>query len=214
MNTKCRASCAALPILALLAVGGGGSSARAEEKKPVVGLVMKSLANEFFKSMEEGARKFAAEDGTFTLVPVGMNSETDIDTQISAMENFITQKVDLICVAPADSVGLVAPVKKAIKAGITVVNFDVKLDDKALAKAGLKDLVFVGPTTGKEPIWRATSWRRSWARAARYSSSRATPAPTTPRCARRGSRRRPRRAGSRCWSRAPRTGRPRRPTRS
>ena len=74
-----------LPILALLAVGGGGSSARAEEKKPVVGLVMKSLANEFFKSMEEGARKFAAQDGTFTLVPVGMNSETDIDTQISAM---------------------------------------------------------------------------------------------------------------------------------
>ena len=122
-----------------------GDQARAEDKKPVVGLVMKSLANEFFKSMEEGAKKFAEADGTFTLVPVGMNSETDIDTQISAVENFITQKVDLICVAPADSVGLVAPVKKAIKAGITVVNFDVKLDDKALGKAGLADLVFVGP---------------------------------------------------------------------
>ena len=39
--------------------------------KPVVGLVMKSLANEFFKSMEEGARKFAKEDGTFKLIPVG-----------------------------------------------------------------------------------------------------------------------------------------------
>jgi ribose transport system substrate-binding protein len=74
-----------------------------------------------------------------------MNSETDIDTQISAMENFITQKVDIICVAPADSVGLVAPVKKAIAAGITVVNFDVKLDDKALKEAGLQNLVFVGP---------------------------------------------------------------------
>ena len=91
--------------------------ALAQAAKPRVGLVMKSLANEFFKSMEEGARKFAAADGTFTLVPVGMNSETDIDTQISAVENFVTQKVDLICVAPADSVGLVAPVKRAIKAG-------------------------------------------------------------------------------------------------
>jgi ribose transport system substrate-binding protein len=121
------------------------SPTRAEDKKPVVGLVMKSLANEFFKSMEEGARKYATADGTFTLVPVGMNSETDIDTQISAVENFITQKADIICVAPADSVGLVAPVKRALKAGITVVNFDVKLDDKALAKAGLSDLVFVGP---------------------------------------------------------------------
>ncbi len=135
MKTKCRILFAALPAVGLLGIALCAASARAEDKKPVVGLVMKSLANEFFKSMEEGARKFAAEDGTFTLVPVGMNSETDIDTQISAVENFITQKVDIICVAPADSVGLVAPVKKAIGAGITVVNFDVKLDDKALAKA-------------------------------------------------------------------------------
>jgi ribose transport system substrate-binding protein len=120
-------------------------AAAAGSEKPVVGLVMKSLANEFFKSMEEGAVRYAKADGTFTLVPVGMNSETDIDTQISAVENFVTQKVDIICVAPADSVGLVAPVKKAIASGITVVNFDVKLDDKALKDAGLANLVFVGP---------------------------------------------------------------------
>ncbi len=114
--------------------------------KPVVGLVMKSLANEFFKTMEEGARKFAKEDGTFKLIPVGMNSETDIDTQVSAMENFVTQKVDLICLAPADSVGMVVSVKKALDAGITVVNFDVTLDKKALKKAGLpEDFLFVGP---------------------------------------------------------------------
>ena len=113
--------------------------------KPVVGLVMKSLANEFFKTMEEGAVKFAAERGDFELVPVGMNSETDIDTQINAVDNFVTQGVDLICLAPADSVGLVAPAKRAIDAGITVVNFDVKLDDKALADAGLADFLFVGP---------------------------------------------------------------------
>ncbi len=131
----------AVALVAALAL----PAARAAGKKPVVGLVMKSLANEFFKSMEEGAVKYAKADGTFTLIPVGMNSETDIDTQISAMENFITQKVDIICVAPADSVGLVAPVKKAMAAGITVVNFDVKLDDKALKEAGLQNLVFVGP---------------------------------------------------------------------
>jgi ribose transport system substrate-binding protein len=127
-----------------LALAAGLVSARAADK-PVVGLVMKSLANEFFKTMEEGAVKYAQQDGTFTLVPVGMNSETDIDTQINAVENFITQKVSIICLAPADSVGLVAPAAKAVKAGITVVNFDVKLDDKALAQQGLKDFLFVGP---------------------------------------------------------------------
>lgn len=114
--------------------------------KPVVGLVMKSLANEFFKTMEEGARKFAAEDGTFELIPVGMNSETDIDTQVTAMENFVVKQVDIIVVAPADSVGMVTSVKKAIDAGITVVNFDVTLDKRALKKAGLpEDFLFVGP---------------------------------------------------------------------
>jgi len=96
--------------------------------------------------MEEGARKFAAEDGTFELIPVGMNSETDIDTQVAAMENFVVKKVDLIVVAPADSVGMVTSVKRAIDAGITVVNFDVTLDKQALKKAGLpEDFLFVGP---------------------------------------------------------------------
>jgi ribose transport system substrate-binding protein len=144
MKIGCRMLAVAMIATAAL-VGAGAVRAAEGGKKPVVGLVMKSLANEFFKSMEEGAVKYAKADGTFTLVPVGMNSETDIDTQISAVENFVTQKVDILCVAPADSVGLVAPVKKAVKAGITVVNFDVKLDDKALKQAGLADLVFVGP---------------------------------------------------------------------
>ena len=106
---------------------------------------MKSLANEFFKVMGEGTEKWQKEDNTFDLTMVGMNSETDIDTQINAVENFITQKADLIVLAPADSVGLVPSVKKAIDAGITVVNFDVMLDQKALAEAGLKDFLFVGP---------------------------------------------------------------------
>ena len=114
-------------------------------KRPQVGLVMKSLANEFFKVMGEGTQKWQKEDNTFDLTMVGMNSETDIDTQINAVENFITQKADLIVLAPADSVGLVPSVKKAIDAGITVVNFDVMLDQKALAEAGLKDFLFVGP---------------------------------------------------------------------
>ncbi|MDR1613454.1 MAG: sugar ABC transporter substrate-binding protein [Planctomycetota bacterium] len=132
-------------LLASLAVLFFAFSAVAGEK-PVVGLVMKSLANEFFKTMEEGARKFAAEDGTFTLIPVGMNSETDIDTQINAVENFVTQGVDMIVLAPADSVGLVPSVKRAADADILVVNFDVTLDKAALVANDLpENFLFVGP---------------------------------------------------------------------
>jgi len=138
---------ALLLISGVVFAGGQSESATAgDDDRPVVGLVMKSLANEFFKTMEEGAQRFAEEDGTFELIAVGMNSETDIDTQVAAMENFIAQQVDVVVVAPADSVGMVAPVRRAIDAGITVVNFDVTLDKDALEDAGLpRDFLFVGP---------------------------------------------------------------------
>lgn len=112
--------------------------------KPVVGLVMKSLANEFFKNMLEGAKAHEAKRGDYTLKAVGMQSETDIETQINAVESFITEKVDAIVVAPADSRALVPPLKRAMEAGIVVVNFDVALDEKAKQEAGV-ELAFVGP---------------------------------------------------------------------
>jgi ribose transport system substrate-binding protein len=116
------------------------------EKKVVVGLVMKSLANEFFKIMQEATVAWADTRSDIELIPVGMNSETDIDTQFAAVETFVTQDVDLIVVAAADSVGMVAPVKKAVDAEIVVVNFDVQLDRDALKAAGLpEDFLFVGP---------------------------------------------------------------------
>lgn len=134
----------ALVAVCALCVGMVNSAAAAD--KPVVGLVMKSLANEFFKNMVEGAEAFAEKDGTFKLVAVGMNSETDFQTQVNAVENFITQKVDVIVLAPADSALMAKSAKKAIDAGIVVVNFDVTLDKNALRKVGLpENFLFVGP---------------------------------------------------------------------
>ncbi|WP_018689310.1 sugar ABC transporter substrate-binding protein [Ahrensia kielensis] len=114
------------------------------QDKPVVGLVMKSLANEFFQNMLEGAEAHAVERGDYELRAVGMQNETDFESQINAVENFITQGVDAIVIAPADSKAMVRPIKKAIAAGITVVNFDVALDEDAKKEQGL-ELAFVGP---------------------------------------------------------------------
>ncbi|UOA29183.1 sugar ABC transporter substrate-binding protein [Pseudosulfitobacter sp. DSM 107133] len=116
----------------------------AADDQPVVGLVMKSLANEFFQNMLAGAEAHAAERGDFKLVAVGMQNETDFQSQINAVDNFITQGVDAIVIAPADSRAMVRPIKRAIAAGIVVVNFDVALDADAKAQQGL-DLAFVGP---------------------------------------------------------------------
>jgi ribose transport system substrate-binding protein len=114
------------------------------QDKPKVGLVMKSLANEFFKDMTEGAIAYQKKRGDFDLKAVGMKDETDFDAQTTAVESFVTQKMDVIVIAPADSKAMVAPIAKAMKAGVTVVNFDVALDAAAMKNAGL-NLAFVGP---------------------------------------------------------------------
>jgi len=130
-----------LVIAALFAIPGSAALAQA---KPKVGLVMKSLANEFFKDMTEGAVAHQKKLGTFDLKTTGMKDETDFDAQTTAVESFVTQKMDVIVLAPADSKAMVAPVARALKAGITVVNFDVALDQAAMKKAGL-NLAFIGP---------------------------------------------------------------------
>ncbi len=142
-----------LLLMPMLVMAGGAQEEASD--KPVVGLIMKSLANEFFMAMEEGAKAYATEDGTFELLTMGMNSETDFDSQVNAIDSLITKGVDLIVLAPADSAGMVAPVKRAIDAGVTVINFDVTLDKEALKAAGLpEEFLFVGPdnTDGAEMV--------------------------------------------------------------
>jgi len=113
--------------------------------KPKVGLVMKSLANEFFKQMQAGAEKYAAKNADkFDFKAVGMKDERDFAAQVDAIENFVTQKYDVIVVAPADSKAMVTPIAKAVKTGVKVINIDVELDQDAKKAAGI-DLAFFGP---------------------------------------------------------------------
>ncbi len=118
--------------------------ARAAGGTPKVGLVMKSLANEFFKDMQEGAVAYARKRGGFELIPVGIQSETDIDGQIAAVENLLTRGVDAIVIAPADSRALLPPVARAMKNGVKVINIDVAFDPESMKKRGV-DIAFVGP---------------------------------------------------------------------
>jgi ribose transport system substrate-binding protein len=113
--------------------------------KPKIGLVMKSLANEFFKQMQAGAQQYAAKNADkFSFKAVGMKDERDFAAQVDAVENFVTQKYDIIVIAPADSKAMVTPLAKAVKAGVVVINIDVELDHDAKKAAGI-DLAFFGP---------------------------------------------------------------------
>ncbi|WP_321908620.1 MULTISPECIES: sugar ABC transporter substrate-binding protein [unclassified Paraburkholderia] len=141
----------AASALATTAVTGAlPLAARAQAPhKPKVALVMKSLANEFFLTMETGAKEYQKHNASeFDLITNGIKNETDTAAQIQIVEQMIVSKVDAIVLAPADSKALVPVVKKAVDAGIIVVNIDNKLDADVLKSKDL-NVPFVGPDNRK-----------------------------------------------------------------
>jgi len=129
----------------LVSCGGDSDSAAGGSDKPEVALVMKSLANEFFKTMADGAEAHHAEHAEdYDLIVNGIRNETDISAQVSLIEQMVSRQVDAIVIAPADSKALVPALKRALDAGVTVVNIDNKLDTEVLSGAGIQ-IPFVGP---------------------------------------------------------------------
>jgi ribose transport system substrate-binding protein len=113
--------------------------------KPRIALIMKSLANEFFKTMEDGAKAHQqAHPQQYTLIPTGIKDERDMAQQMKYIEDMRADGVDAIVVAPADSKALIAPCRRALDAGVVVVNIDNKLDAEVLKAEGIQ-IPFVGP---------------------------------------------------------------------
>ncbi|SEI67821.1 sugar ABC transporter substrate-binding protein [Pseudomonas sp. NFR16] len=126
------------------------SSAFADDaKKPTVALVMKSLANEFFLTMEDGAKAYQKDHAAdFDLISNGIKNESDTAAQIDIVNQMIVKKVDALVIAPADSKALASVIKKAMDAGIKVVNIDNQLDADVLKSKNI-EVPFVGPNNRK-----------------------------------------------------------------
>ncbi len=143
-------------ILATLLPAGCGGDAQKDTRispsqpisastKPRIALVMKSLANEFFATMAEGAKQHQKEHASeYELIVNGIKDERDLSRQVSLCDEMIGQGVEAIVLAPADSKALVSTCKRAQEAGTTVVNIDNKLDAQVLADQRI-NVPFVGP---------------------------------------------------------------------
>ena len=125
--------------------GDASSGSSASEDRPTVALIMKSLANEFFVTMADGARQHHAEsEGAYELIVNGIKNEVDLAQQVALIDQMIASGVDAIVVAPADSKAIVPALARAAAAGIVVVNIDNQLDSDILAEYELQ-IPFVGP---------------------------------------------------------------------
>jgi ribose transport system substrate-binding protein len=138
-------------VMAALFMAGGAGCRQGDpvSPRPRIALIMKSLANEFFLTMENGARAHQrAHADQYELLANGIKDELDVARQIDLVEQMIAQRVDAIVIAPADSKALVPVCKKAQQAGIRVVNIDNRFDAAVLQQSGVH-FPFVGPDNRK-----------------------------------------------------------------
>ena len=112
-------------VIGAMLLPGCAKRDTAPDARPKIALVMKSLQNEFFKTMEEGARAHHLEHSdAYDLKVVGIRNEQDVAQQVDFVEMMIAQDVDAIVLAPADSKALIPVCIKALDAGVVVVNID------------------------------------------------------------------------------------------
>ena len=90
-------------------------------------VIPKGTTHEHWKTVHAGAVKAAEELGNVEIVWQGPQKEDDRVEQIKLVQNAVAAKVDGIILAPLDSKALVAPVEKAVEAGIPVVIIDSAL---------------------------------------------------------------------------------------
>ena len=101
---------------------------KTKNSKLRIAVIPKGTTHEFWKMGEAGAKKAGNELG-IEIIWKGPQKESDRAGQIKVVENFITQGVDGIALAPLDDKALVRPVNEAKNAGIKVAVWDSGLDE-------------------------------------------------------------------------------------
>ena len=119
-----------LAASAFLTGCGGGDSTGGGDDGYRIAVVPKGTNHMFWKTIHAGAIK-AAQEESVEIIWKGPLVESDREGQIKVVENFITQQVDALALAPLDDQAMIRPVKEAHQDGIKVVIWDSGLDPSA-----------------------------------------------------------------------------------
>jgi len=106
----------------LAATALGGCARRPATTRPQVGVTLLTEAHVFYQDLKRGMQQAADSLGIDLHVVAG---EWDLARQTSQVENFITQGMRAIVIAPVDSRGIVSAVEEANRAGIPVFTADI-----------------------------------------------------------------------------------------
>lgn len=123
-------------VVAAVALAGCGAGdkaadtstpAKTDAKKYRIAVIPKGSTHEFWKSVHAGADDASKELGNVEIIWKGPLKEDDRESQVKTVEDFITNKVDGIVLAPLDDTALKAPVDEATKSDIPVLIIDSAL---------------------------------------------------------------------------------------
>ena len=119
-----------ISMIAMMLMGCGGSEEAAEEEEaaggPKVGITIQSLKNDYWAGVMGKLEEVMTEAGyEYTLI----DCEDNAATQVSQIENFITDGCDFIMVHPSDAAAVEGICGEALAAGIKVMCWDDPMEN-------------------------------------------------------------------------------------
>ena len=115
-------------LLGVVAISGLVQTAPAQEK-PTIPIIVKDTTSFFWQIVFSGARK-AGKELNVNVPELGAQSESDINGQISILENAVSGKPAAIVIAPTQFAALGKPIDEAAKK-VIIIGIDSPADSKA-----------------------------------------------------------------------------------
>ncbi len=111
----------ALALSATACAGGSSSSSEGGEEQMTIGLAVANQQADFFNQIRQAVEGAAGENNVKVVVA---DAKGDSNTQVSQIQDFITQQVDAIIYIPAGATAATVPVRAAQSADIPIVTVD------------------------------------------------------------------------------------------
>jgi ribose transport system substrate-binding protein len=112
------------------------------QTKPTIPVIVKDTKSVYWQTVLAGARK-AGQDFGVEIAELGAQSESDVDGQITLLENAVSSNPAAVVIAPAHFAALGKPIDEAAKK-VKVVAIDSTADSKALTSVLATDDAQVG----------------------------------------------------------------------
>lgn len=130
--------------------GGGATTTVSLPKKDkyVIGYSQANNAEPYRAQLNTQLEYFAKQQSNLELLPIA-DAQQDSSRQVSQVQQFIQQKVDILIVSPNESDPLTPPVEQACAAGIKVIVLDRTVNTDCIAAFIGGDNVAIGTAAGE-----------------------------------------------------------------